>query len=341
MTYSIIARDPETGDIGGAMQSHFFNAGVHALFAEPGAGIVAAQMMAERAYGTRGLDAMRTGMSASDALESARASDPAASTRQVAMIDANGFVAAFTGAQCVAHSAHALGYGTCAQAAMCKSAFTAEAMLSAYCDSSAPFAERLVDALDAAEHEGGDLRGQKSAVLLVVRGTVTAEPWRDRLVDLRVEDDARPLLEIRRLAELHRFHARANTALELALQGNVSTALDVFDVLERENADDPDVAFRHALVLTITGRAERARERLEACYQLHDDWREMVMRLPAAGLLPDDSSLLSVLTGPLPTTGRRRQTADDVTSVPDDRHPGFAAQRQRTTAEPPPPAPPP
>jgi uncharacterized Ntn-hydrolase superfamily protein len=298
VTYSIIAHDPETGALGGAMQSHFFNAGPWVLFAEPGVGIVAAQMMAERAYGARGLAAMREGKSAADALVIARDADPAWPTRQVAMLDAQGRVAHFTGAACVAHSSHAASDGVVTQAAMCRSPGTAQAMLDAYALAHGTFAERLVAALVAAEQEGGDIRGQKSAAMLVVAGTASAEPWRDRMIDLHVEDSPHAVEELRRFVALHGFHGRANSALDLALAGNAGGSLALFAELEREDGHDPDAALRHALVLTLTGSVPRARERLECCYRLHEGWRELIRRLAAAGLLPDDPAVIAALTAP-------------------------------------------
>lgn len=298
VTYSIIARDPETGALGGAVQSHLVNAGIHTLFGEAGIGIVIAQMMADRAYGMRGLEAMQGGRGASDALASALALDPASSTRQVAMLDAVGGVGAFTGAQCVAHSSHLTGNGVSVQGAMCRSAETPRAMLAAFTAARGPFADRLVAALDAAERAGGDMRGQRAAAILIVSGTVSTEPWRDRLVDLRVEDHPRALDELRRLVALHRLNARANDALELALGGRAADSLTLFAELEAENPEDPDVAFRHALVLTLTGAVDHARERLEHCYRLHDGWRELISRLPAAGLVPDDPAIVARLAGP-------------------------------------------
>lgn len=295
MTYSIIARDPETGEIGAAGQSHFFNAGILIFSAEPGVGAVAAQMMPEPSYRARGLAAMGAGARAADALDAARRDDPGAEMRQVAMLDASGRVAAFTGARCVAYSAHCLSTGVSAQAAMCRSPDTSRVMVAAYRESRGALAERLLAALEQAEACGGDLRGQKAAALVVVAGSASAEPWKDRMIDLRVDDNPRPLDELRRLLNLHRFHTRANRAFELALGGRVADALTEFAALEEENPDEPDVAFRHGLVLALAGGAARARARLEPCYRLHDGWRDVVARLPAAGLLPDDRALLDTL----------------------------------------------
>jgi uncharacterized Ntn-hydrolase superfamily protein len=297
VTYSIVAHDPATGDLGVAAQSHFFNVGAHVLFAEPGVGIVLTQMMATRAYGTRGISLMSEGRTAKESLDATRALDPGQALAQVAMLDAHGGVAVHTGAHCVAHSAHAIDEGVTAQAAMCSSPATAHAMIDAFRSSTAPLARRLLTALDAAERTGGDLRGQRAATLVVVAGRKSAEPWHDRRTDLRVEDSSRPLDELRRLLTLHELHSRGNMALELALGGKLEDALAIFAELEGENPDDPDVAFRHALVLALAGSHQKARKRLDRCYNLHRGWRQVVKRLPAAGILPDDAALMATLLG--------------------------------------------
>ena len=295
MTYSIIARDPSTGEMGAAVQSHFFNVAVHGFSAEPGVGIVATQMMPHPAYRPRGLEAMRAGASAADALRVTRAADAGAAMRQVAMLDARGCVAAFTGEQCVAHSGHCLDDEVSAQAAMCKSPDIAAAMIGAFRQSAGPLAERMLIALEEAQALGGDLRGQKSAALVVVSGKASTEPWKDWQIDLRVEDHPRPLVELRRLLELHRFYGRANRALDLAMAGCASEALAEYASLERENATDPDIALRHAFVLALTGDAHRARARLDTCYQLHDGWRDVVTNMISAGLLGTDSQMHATL----------------------------------------------
>lgn len=295
MTYSIIARDAATGELGVGVQSHFFNAGVHAVTAEAGVGVVASQMMLEPAYRTRALDDMRRGSTAAEALDRARAMDPGSAMRQVAVLDAHGGVAAFTGTQCVAHSAHCVGEGVSAQAAMCVSLDIPRAMMDAYCATPGRLAERLLAALDAAQAAGGDLRGQKAAALIVVAGSVSAEPWRDRLTELHVEEHPRPLEELRRLLGLHRFYTRANRALDQAMAGGITESLAEYAALEAEDASDPDVALRHAIVLALAGDAQHARARLEPCYRLHDGWRQVVANIVDAGLLPNDPAVVDTL----------------------------------------------
>ena len=298
MTYSIIARDPDTGAVGATGQSHFFNAGAHVFFAEAGVGIVAAQMMPEPTNGARALALLRGGTSAEETLRNLRAADPAAGLRQTAIVTVGGDAAAFTGAQCVAHSVHWVSDGVTAQSAMCRDPGIARAMVDAFQRATGPFAERLLDALDAAETLGGDWRGRKSASIVIVADSASAPVPNGRVMDLRVEDHPDPLVALRRLVVTHRFHARAGEALGLALGGRVADALEGFDVLEHEDADEPDVAFRHALALVMSGAVERARERLEVCYQLNEGWRSLVERLPAAGLIPDDPRVLDILLAP-------------------------------------------
>lgn len=298
MTYSIVAHDPDTGVVGAAVQSHFFNAGVHVLHAEAAAGIVATQMLPDPAHGPRALAQLRAGASAAETLERIRSADPGAAVRQLAIVSVRGDAAAFTGDHCVEWSAHCVEAGVTAQAAMCRSPDTPGAMMTAFRAARGALADRLVAALDAGEACGGDWRGQKAAALVVVPTSATETTPGGRLIDLRVEDSARPLAELRRLVAAHRFHSRANDAFAKAVGGRVDDALADLDALEREDADDPDVAFRHALALTMAGDARRARARLEACYRRDEGWRSMVERLPAAGLLPNDAALLEVLTAP-------------------------------------------
>jgi uncharacterized Ntn-hydrolase superfamily protein len=292
MTYSIIARDRSTGHMGVAIQSHSFSIATGPLWAEPGVGVVVTQMMIEPSYGPRGLSLMRAGASAADALAALIAADAAAATRQVAMLDAAGRAAVYTGAACLAAAGQSAGDGVSAQGTILSSERTPAAMLRAFEQARGDLAERLVAALDAGERTGGDLRGMRSAALLVVAAQDTGRPWIDRVVELSVPDHPAPLVELRRLVSLQRLFARAGRALETALAGDMAAGLVDYSALAREAPDDPDLAFRHGLLLALAGQPREARRRFDVCYRLHDGWVEAVRRLPAAGYLPDDPALL-------------------------------------------------
>jgi uncharacterized Ntn-hydrolase superfamily protein len=295
MTYSIIAHDSHAGLLGGAVQSFYFSVGTQVLWAKPGAGVVITQMMAEPSYGSHGLELMERGQSPGAVLNALLASDSAADERQVAMINGAGEVAVHTGKRCIDFSGHQTGRGVSAQGAMLSEDAGWDAMMDAFQAADGELAERMLAALEAAEGHGGDVRGRKSAALVVVRTTPSLTPWLDRLLDLRVDDHPEPLRELRRLLALRRLYDRANRAFNCALAGDMSAALSEFANLEHERPDDADVAFRHGLLLALAGRVDDARRRLEQCYQKGPGWREALRRLPAAGYLPDDQELLERL----------------------------------------------
>ena len=199
-TYSIVARDPATGNFGVAVQSHWFQVGAAVPWAEAGVGAVATQSFVRIDYGPLGLSLMRAGRSADEALQSLLATDAQRDVRQVAMVDRGGAVAAWTGPKCIQAAGHATGKGYSVQANLMDRPTVWPAMARAYESADGDFAARLLAALEAAEREGGDIRGRQSAALLIVRAESTGRPWEDRLVDLRVDDHAAPLPELRRHA---------------------------------------------------------------------------------------------------------------------------------------------
>ena len=272
MTYSIVARDPETGELGVAVQSHYFSTGSIVPWAEPGAGAVATQSFAEASYGALGVDLMRTGMAAPAAVRALVAADEGEATRQVAMVDATGRVAAHTGASCIADAGHRTGDGWSVQANMMRRATVWDAMATAYEAASGDLTDRLLAALDAAEGEGGDLRGQQSAALLVV--PASGPPWA-RVMDLRVEDHPAPLGEMRRLVAMKRAYASEQHGPAMG--------------------DNPELIFWHGVGLAAAGKVEEALPLLERAYRADDGWALLLRRLPAVGLFPDNPELLAKL----------------------------------------------
>jgi uncharacterized Ntn-hydrolase superfamily protein len=217
MTYSIVARDPRTGELGVAVQSCYFSVGSIVPWADAGVGAVATQSFVDPAYGPLGLELMRRGKSAPEALQALVAIDPGAAVRQVAMIDAAGRVAVHTGARCLEAAGHCLGEQVSAQANLMARATVWPAMLATFIETAGGLAERLLAALDAAEAEGGDRRGKQSAAMLIVRAQPTGKVWLDRVVDLRVEDHAEPVRELRRLFTLQRERAERLAAAKTLL----------------------------------------------------------------------------------------------------------------------------
>jgi uncharacterized Ntn-hydrolase superfamily protein len=208
-TYSIVARDPATGELGVAVQSHWFSVGSVVSWAQPGVGAVATQSVAEIAHGPNALERLQEGAGTAEALEAVLRPDPLARFRQVGAVDASGTAAAHTGADCIAHAGHELGEGFACQANMMATDSVPGAMATAFRAAPGDLAERLLAALDAGEGAGGDLRGRQSAALVVV--PPEGEAWRRRF-DVRVEDHEDPLAELRRLVRLARAYEMADVA---------------------------------------------------------------------------------------------------------------------------------
>lgn len=295
MTYSIIARDAASGDMGCAVQSHFFSVGPVVPWAEAGTGVVATQSMVQPSYGPSGLDLMRRGMSAAEALGALLHVDANAEQRQVAMIDATGAVAAHTGSRCIAHAGHRTGDGVSVQANMMERDTVPDAMLSAYTFAGGELAERLLAALDAAEAEGGDIRGRQSAAVVVVRARGTGQPWwADKPVDLRVEDHPEPLGELRRLLTLRRAYAAHEAAFELMGAGEREGGLAEIERARALAPDNLEIRFWSALAIA-RDRPDEARALIASACATNSRWAELLRRLPASRLFPDDSALIERL----------------------------------------------
>ncbi|MEA2402065.1 MAG: hypothetical protein QOK00_2468, partial [Thermoleophilaceae bacterium] len=247
MTYSIVARDEDSGQLGVAVQSHYFSVGSLVSWADPGVGAVATQSVVEPAYGPRGLGLMRRGSSAPEALRRLLLDDDQQEVRQVAVVDARGRAAVHTGSRCIREAGHRVADGVSVQANMMERATVPDAMLEAYRSTSGELADRLLAALDAAEREGGDIRGRQSAALTVVAPRATGQPTDDRPVDLRVEDHPDPLAELRRLVDLRRTYMRVELGDELAAAGDVDGALEQYAAAHAEQPEDAELAFWHGV----------------------------------------------------------------------------------------------
>ena len=294
MTYSIVARDATTGELGVAVQTRYFAVGAVVPWAEAGVGAVATQSFAEPGYGPLGLALMRGGHSAPHALRALLAGDDDEQLRQVAMVDARGEVAAHTGSRCVAAAGHVSGEGVSAQANMMERDTVWDAMVGAYGSAGGSLAERLLAALEAAETEGGDIRGRQSAAIIVVSGS-REDPWWQRTVDLRVDDHPEPLAEIGRLLGLHRAYRLMERANDAAATGDLVSAADAMDRALPLAPDDDQVAFRRGCSLISVGRIDEGRAELERARLANPRWPVFLRRFAAAGFLPDDPAFLDAI----------------------------------------------
>jgi uncharacterized Ntn-hydrolase superfamily protein len=286
MTYSIVARDHNTGHIGVAVQSHWFCVGSVVTWAAPGVGVVATQAFAERSYGPLGLGLMRDGTRASQALQQLLEADEQMHRRQVAMVDASGEVAAHTGAGCLAEAGHIVGDGFSVQANMMLRDTVCDAMASAYLSTPGGLVDRLLAALDAAEGQGGDIRGKQSAAILVVEAAADA---RKSVTDLRVDDHPEPLAELRRLVEVDRAYERMNSGDEHLARGEMDEAAACYEAAQAAVPDNVEFTFWRGVMLANAGRIEDARTFLERTYPAPGEWLELLRRLPAGGLLSPEA----------------------------------------------------
>jgi uncharacterized Ntn-hydrolase superfamily protein len=293
-TYSIVARDPATGEMGVAVQSHWFSVGSSVAWAEAGVGAVATQSFIDPSYGRNGLDLMRGGVTAPDALRTLVAKDEGRDVRQVAMVDARGNVAAYTGAKCIEAAGErvAAGAGYSVQANMMANARVWPAMARAYEAARGDLAERMLAALDAAQAAGGDIRGRQSAALVVVRAESTGRPWADRLFDLRVDDHPEPLRELRRLVRLQRAYNHMNAGDAAVERKDNEAALREYAAAERLVPDNIEMVYWHAVALANMNRVEEALPLFRRVFAADPNWRTLTPRLVRAGILPDDKKLI-------------------------------------------------
>ena len=291
-TYSIVARDSATGELGTAVQSHWFSVGSIVTWAEAGVGAVATQSFVDPSYGPLGLELMRAGKTARQALDALLASDPGKDVRQVAMVDANGVVAAHTGSKCIQSAGHITGRQYSVQANLMLNEKVWPAMSRAFESSSGDLADRLLAALDAGQSAGGDIRGKQSAAIIIVRGRSSGRPWADRVMDLRVEDHPEPLKELRRLVALQRAYTHMNDGDVAVEHNDVDGALREYSRAEAMVPNNLEMKFWHAVALVNVGRVEQSLPMFKEIFAKDTNWATLIPRLPASGTLNADKKVL-------------------------------------------------
>jgi uncharacterized Ntn-hydrolase superfamily protein len=296
VTYSVVARDPDTGAFGVAVQSHFFSTGAVVPWVEAGVGAVATQAFSELSYGPLGLELMRAGDDSREALRALVAADPGRATRQVAMIDDTGRAAAHTGDACVAHAGHRTGPGWSVQANMMRNATVPDAMAEAFVDEPGALADRLLAALDAAEAQGGDIRGQQSAAIVLSSTAADGSVSAGTVLRLHVEDHPQPLAELRRLLRVHRAYELMGRSLEHAQAGNLADVVPRLEQALELAPDSSEIRFWLGGLLTLAGNPG-GRPMLDELFAANPGWRELIPRLVAAGVIPDLPGVVELLTG--------------------------------------------
>lgn len=292
-TYSIVARDPETGDMGVAVQSHWFSVGSDVTWGEAGVGVVATQSFVNPAFGPEGLALLKKGYTARQALDSLLAADEGRDVRQVAIVDAHGNVAAHTGQNCIAEAGHTTGNGYSAQANLMEKNTVWGAMAQAFEHTQkSPLAERLLAALEAAQQQGGDIRGQQSAALLIVKGQSSGKVWQDRLIELRVEDHQQPVAELKRLLKIHRAYEQMNQGDMAIEKGRVGEAMEHYSNADKLMPDNEEMMYWRGITLVGNNKIEEAIPLFKKVFKKNKKWRTLTPRLVKAGLLPNNEQLI-------------------------------------------------
>ncbi len=284
-TYSIVARDPDTGEMGVAVQSHWFSVGSIVSWGEAGVGVVATQSFVNPAFGPDGLELLKSGMTAPEAMDKLISEDEGRDVRQLAIIDVNGNVKSYTGKNCIPGAGNIVGENYSVQANLMLNDLVPAAMSKAFEESKGPLAERLMTALFAAQDVGGDIRGKQSAAILVVKGESTGKVWEDRLIDLRVEDSPEPLKELNRLLKVHRAYNHMNAG-DLAVEhGDMELAMKEYAMAETMFPENEEMIYWHAVTLATNGDVESSLPLFKDVFQKNENWKILTPRLVPIGLL--------------------------------------------------------
>ena len=280
--------DKNRGEIGAAVQSHWFSVGSTVPWAEAGVGAVATQSFVNPSFGPQGVELLKQGLSPEQVVDRLVASDAGREMRQLAVIDRHGRAFAFTGRRCVPEAGHRIGEGYSVQANLMENAEVWPAMAQAFEQTAGPLAERMIEALAAAQACGGDLRGKQSAALLIVRGESSGEIWKDRVVDLRVEDHEEPVQELRRLLGVFRAYEHMNRGDEALEAEDEERALREYGDALKLYPDSQEIRFWCGVSLANTGQLEQALPIFAEVFRAHLGWRTLTERIYNLGLLEVD-----------------------------------------------------
>lgn len=285
-TYSIVARDPNTGKIGVGVQSHYFSVGSVVDWGRSGVGVVATQSFVNKSFGLRGLELMEQGKSPEEALKILLSDDEGKDVRQVALLDNQGRVAVHTGSKCIKYAGHEKGDNFSVQANMMLTDKVWPAMAKAFKkNKNLPLPERIVKTLEAAEAEGGDIRGKQSAAIIIVKGEQVENKWDDPFIDIRVEDHPEPLKELNRLLKLWRAYENMDKGDIAMEKGDTNKALEEYNTAREMFPDNLEMKYWTAISLANNNQMEAALQLLKEVFKKDNNWRILTERLPEVEVL--------------------------------------------------------
>jgi len=299
-TYSIVAMDKETGQMGVAVQFHWVSRGFLGPWGETGIGAVATPSFVKVDYGPDGLKLMKQGKTAEEALKELIKADENEEVRQVAMIDVHGNVAVHTGKNCIPEAGHITGKGYSCQANLMLKNTVWKAMAEAYENTPGELAERLLAALEAAEREGGDIRGKQSAAIIIAQIGETEPWWEGILYNLRVEDHPEPVKELKRLVKLNQAYNYMNQGDELLTENKITEAMEAYIKAMNMYPENAEMIFWPAVTLAATGKVNQSLPLFKKVFALDYNWAILVPRLPKVGQLPDDVELIKKILSVAP-----------------------------------------
>jgi len=285
-TYSIVARDTKTGEMGVGVQSHYFSVGSIVSWGESGVGVVATQSLVNASFGLRGLELLKQGKSPNEALDFLISEDEGRDVRQVAILDAQGRVATHTGSKCIIHAGHITGENFSVQANMMLTDKVWSAMAKSFESSTnLPLAERIIKTMEAGESVGGDIRGKQSAAILIVGGKEANNKWEDKIIDLRVEDHNKPVKELERLLKLYRAYKHMDKG-DLAMEHeDMESALNEYDSALNMFPNNLEMKFWTAVTLANNEKIKEASIIFKEVFKKDNNWRLLAERLPESELL--------------------------------------------------------
>lgn len=295
-TFSILARDAETGDMAVGVQSHWFSVGTSVPWAKSGVGVVATQSFVDKRYGYEGIELLKKKHTPEEALNTLLEQDKNSAYRQVALLNTKGEIAVHTGEKCVAAAGHKVGDNFVVQANMMLNDSVVERMYQAFAlNSHLPLPERIIATMHAAQETGGDIRGKQSAALIVVAGEKPENPWDDRLIDLRVDDHQNPIEELGRLLNTHRayeYMSEGDTAME---NKDPEAALIAYEKSEKLLPNNLEMKFWKSVAIVNSGNVKKAVPLFERIFSIDKSWQNLLKRLPEAGLLEVEPEALKYL----------------------------------------------